>query len=72
MRGFREVKQAAIEAGAFGCSLSGSGPSMFAVASSAQSARRIAAVLKKTFAQVAGVKCEGFVSKINMRGATII
>ena len=72
VRGFREVKQAAIEAGAFGCSLSGSGPSMFAVVSSTQPAQKIAQAMKKTFARVAGVRSDVFTSKINMRGATFL
>ena len=70
--GFYEVKQSALDAGAFGCSLSGSGPSMFAVASSPASAAKIAAAMKKTFACAAGVKSDVFISKINMRGATIL
>ncbi|MDL1892849.1 homoserine kinase [Sphingobacteriales bacterium CHB3] len=70
--GFHEVRDAALEAGAFGCTLSGSGPAMFAVASSLQSAKKIAAAMKKTFARVANAKADAFISRINMRGATII
>jgi len=66
---FPEVKQAALAAGAHGCTLSGSGPSMFAVASSTQSARKIAQAMKRTFAAVAQVQSEVFISDINMRGA---
>ena len=66
---FPEVKQAALVAGAHGCTLSGSGPSMFAVASSTQSARKIAQAMKRTFAAVAQVQSEVFISDINMRGA---
>jgi homoserine kinase len=70
--GFEDVKQAAFDAGALGCSLSGSGPSMFAVAASPQSARRIASSMKKTFSRVAHVKSEAYISNINMQGACII
>lgn len=70
--GFDEVKHAALDAGAFGCTLSGSGPSMFAVAASPHSARKIAAVMKKAFARAANVRCDVFISKTNMRGATIL
>lgn len=67
--GFYEVKQSALDAGAQGCTLSGSGPSMFAVASSPSSAAKIAAAMKQAFVRTAGVKCDVFISKINMRGA---
>ncbi|MEO8168667.1 MAG: homoserine kinase, partial [bacterium] len=70
--GFYEVKQSAIAAGALGCSLSGSGPSMFAVASSPIAARKIAAAMKRTFARAAGVSSDVFISKINMRGARFL
>ena len=70
--GFPEVKQAALAAGAHGCTLSGSGPSMFAVASSKQSARKIALAMKRTFATVAKVQSEVFISKINVRGAIVL
>jgi len=67
--GFQEVKQAALAAGAHGCTLSGSGPSMFAVASSTKSARKIALAMTKTFSTVVKVKSQVFISDINMHGA---
>ncbi|HEY4611778.1 MAG TPA: homoserine kinase [Bacteroidota bacterium] len=70
--GFNDVKQAAIAAGAYGCSISGSGPSMFAVADSERSARAIGSAMKKTFATAAGVACEVYVSRINKTGAKIL
>jgi homoserine kinase len=70
--GFYEVKTSALNAGAFGCTLSGSGPSMFAVTSSRSSAAKIAAAMTQTFARTAGVKCDVFISRINMRGATVL
>jgi homoserine kinase len=70
--GFYEVKKAALDAGAFGCSLSGSGPSMFAVAPSQTQARVIAQTMVKTFARVAQVKCDVYISRTNMAGATIL
>lgn len=69
---FHDVKQAALDAGAFGCSISGSGPSMFAVASSRRTARAIAAAMVKTFDRMAKVKCDVFISRINMKGAEVI
>jgi homoserine kinase len=66
------VKHAALKAGALGCSMSGSGPSLFAVTSSGTDARRVASNMRKVFAAVAGVGCDVFISKVNMRGATIM
>ena len=70
--GFQDVKNAALKAGAFGCTISGSGPSMFAVAPSPQSGKKIAAAMKKAFVDVAEVKSDVFISGTNMRGATIL
>jgi homoserine kinase len=70
--GFHEVKAAALNAGAYGCSISGSGPSVFAVTSSLPSARKVALTMKKTFATVAGIACDVFISRINREGATIV
>ena len=66
--GFQAVKKAAIEAGATGCSLSGSGPSMFAVTSSVAAARRISSAMVKAFGSV---KCDVFISRTNRSGAVI-
>ena len=70
--GFFDVKRAALEAGATGCSISGSGPSVFAVAASLQSARKIAASMKRAFQEFAKVQSDLFVSRANIRGAVII
>jgi homoserine kinase len=70
--GFYEVKQSAIKAGATGCGLSGSGPSLFAVAVSSKAARTIASAMVKTFSRVAGVKCDVFISRTNMSGASVL
>ncbi len=49
---FYEVKQAALDAGAFGCSISGSGPTVFAITAK-DDGERIAAVMQEAFANVA-------------------
>ncbi|MBM4165474.1 MAG: homoserine kinase [Ignavibacteria bacterium] len=66
---FDEVKQSAIESGALGCSISGSGPSLFAIADSPAKAKKIANEMIKTFSKVAKIKSEAYISKINMSGA---
>jgi homoserine kinase len=70
--GFYDVRQAALFAGALGCTLSGSGPSMFAVATSTQAAKRIGFAMKKAFARLAKVSCDIYISRVNMKGATIL
>lgn len=69
---FPEARQAAMKAGALGFSISGSGPSVFAVASSLETANQVARALKWAFAQHAEVGCDIYVSKLNMQGATIL
>jgi homoserine kinase len=44
--GFREAQAAALEAGAWGCTLSGSGPAIFAVAESPEQAGDVADALR--------------------------
>jgi homoserine kinase len=70
--GFPEVKNAALRAGALGCSISGSGPSVFAIASSLLQAKRISRAMTRAFGQAAGVACDVFVSRTNDEGARIV
>ena len=67
--GFAEVQRAALEAGALGCSLSGSGPSVFAFAASDEQARALAARMCERFRSAAGLECDSFAGGVNMRGA---
>lgn len=52
---FHDVKRAALDAGAFGCSISGSGPTLFAVAPDENVARACAEAMAAAFGEVAGV-----------------
>jgi homoserine kinase len=70
--GFHEVKDSALKAGAMGCSISGSGPSMFAIASSIASAKSIGAVMAKTFLSTANLTSDVYVSRVNMKGVQIL
>ena len=67
--GFSAVKQAALEAGALGCSLSGSGPSVFAFARSDDQAQDLADRMATRFRDAAGFESDSYVGKVNMRGA---
>lgn len=69
--GFDSVKAGALKAGALGCSISGSGPSMFALSSSLDVANRIGGQMVDAF-KASGLDAEVYVSKINKQGPRII
>jgi homoserine kinase len=72
IQGFASVKAAALEAGALGCSISGSGPSVFAWASSDSAAVQIKQRMTGAF-EKAGVKISGaWISPISSEGAKLI
>jgi len=68
---FAEVKAAAIEAGALGCSISGSGPSLFALSKGKSTADRVAKAMGDEFKKV-GIGSEQYVSNINQQGPIIL
>lgn len=68
---FTEVKRAAIENGALGCSISGAGPSMFALSKGEENARKAGEAMKKTFANV-GIEATLHLSAINKGGAQVL
>ena len=69
--GFYDVKKAALAAGALGCSISGSGPSIFAIAHSMQKARIIGTTMAKTFRRIANIESNVYISHTNGIGARI-
>ena len=68
---FGEVKQAALDNGALGCSISGSGPSMFALCRDAETAQRVGQAMQEAFLAV-GITSEVYVSEINRQGPRVI
>ena len=70
--GFYAVKAAALAAGALGCSLSGSGPSVFALASSLAEAARAGDAMRKAFAAESAVGADLWVSLVGRQGARVI
>ncbi|MFD2571090.1 homoserine kinase [Spirosoma soli] len=68
---FHEVKQAALDNGALGCSLSGSGPSMFALSRDIQTAERIGQAMQQAFLSV-GITSDAYVSDINKQGPKVL
>ena len=67
--GYDQVKSAAQRAGALGCSISGSGPSVFAFTGSDAAASRVAAAMRDAFREAAGLDSESFVGPVNAVGA---
>jgi homoserine kinase len=68
---FNLVKQAALDNGALGCSISGSGPSMFALSRGIENAKKVGEVMKATFAN-AGIESSSHVSMINKGGPVVL
>ena len=68
---FQEIKQAAIAAGALGCSISGSGPSLFALSSSKETAEAVGRAMTSEMATLK-IGSEVYVSKINKVGPRIL
>jgi homoserine kinase len=69
--GFDEIKNRALESGAIGCSISGSGPSVFALSGNFVDAGSIAKAMSDVFKKN-NLECDVFVSKINRSGSVII
>ena len=70
--GLAAIKAAAAEAGALGCSLSGSGPSLFALCDGIAAANRVAAAMRLAVAAHIGGSPETYVSPIAAQGARVV
>jgi homoserine kinase len=70
--GLALIKRAAVEAGALGCSLSGSGPSLFALCASPAIAPRVAEAMAAAVRTHIGGEPRIYVSPIATRGARIL
>jgi homoserine kinase len=69
--GFREAKAAALDAGALGSSISGSGPTAFALARGRAAAERVAAAMTASHAE-GGRRAEAVVGPVDRRGARLV
>jgi homoserine kinase len=69
--GFDQVKSNALKAGALGCGISGSGPSIFALSKSNSVAEKVGKSMKEVF-DTLSIGSEVYVSKINNSGPQII
>lgn len=71
--GFYTVKNAALEAGALGCSIAGSGPSLFAFSSSPETARRVGEAMQEAFLGLPEkLRSDVWVSPVCKEGAKVI
>jgi homoserine kinase len=69
---FREVKAAALSEGAVAASLSGSGPSLFALCRGEELARSVGAAMVRAFLDHSGLEADLLVSRGRAPGARII
>ncbi|WP_440999138.1 homoserine kinase [Fodinibius sp. SL11] len=69
--GFDEVKKAALDAGALGSGISGSGPSIFALSRDKETATAIGEAMQHAFEEI-GLDNEVYISPINKEGPRIL
>lgn len=69
--GFEEAKKRSKKAGALGCSISGSGPSIFALSEGLQTAQKVAETFRSLFEEI-GLESYQHVSAINPKGTEVI
>ena len=69
--GYFNVKKSALEAGAIGCGISGSGPSVVALCKGGTEAKIISNIMRNEF-EKSDFDCDVFVSPVNAGGAKII
>ncbi len=68
---FDDVKTSAVEAGALGAGISGSGPTIFALCKGDDSAKKVYKSIEATYKET-GIDFEMFISKVNSQGIKII
>jgi len=69
--GFDEVKKAALENGALACSISGSGPSVFALVKGEAGCQKLARAMRKGFSSL-NIGSEVYISRVNKKGVSIV
>ena len=66
------VKRAAAAAGAIGCGLSGSGPSIFALSGTFEGAHAVGDAMRTAFTAASDVRTDLWISPVGARGARIV
>jgi homoserine kinase len=69
--GFSEAKAAALEAGALGSSISGSGPTVFALARGRESAERIGSAMREAY-RSRGLSSDVLLGRVDRAGARVL
>lgn len=69
--GFNDIQSAAIREGALGCSISGSGPSLFALALEKSHAEKIGLAMMNA-CRASGLDCDLYLSSINKQGPRVL
>lgn len=70
--GFQRVKEAALESGAVGASLSGSGPSIFALCRSVEDARRVGVAMETAYRRGTSGEADLHVTAVGWAGARVV
>jgi homoserine kinase len=68
--GFYQIKEVAINAGALGCGISGSGPTIFALSTTREVATQVGKVMQEQFGKFK-LNSEIYISRINDQGASV-
>ncbi len=68
---YKEVKQAALNAGALGTNISGSGPSIFSLCKGIETATLVSESIEKVYLST-GIKFDIHISKINIEGIKVL
>jgi len=70
--GFERVKAAALESGALGCGLSGSGPAIFALCRTLAGARATSLAMHETFRDEIGIESQHFATRVGTAAAHVL
>ena len=68
---YNDVKKASLQAGALGCGISGSGPSIFSLSKGLETANNVKEAINNVYANT-GIEFDIHVSKINTEGVKIV
>ena len=71
IKGFDEIKHNALSMGAVGCSISGSGPSIFALCETKEIAQKISNYSSEYYSSI-NLDCDTYISSINQNGPQIV
>ena len=71
INGFDDIKKSALDLGALGCSISGSGPTIFALCESYEIAKKISEYSKDYYSSIK-LECDTYISNINKVGPIVV